>query len=429
MVDPDRPQQLAAVMSWRDEYQTGSFRGQAFRTEFHERSGGRRVVTHEFPGRDEPVTEDLGRLARGFAIDCWIAGADYRVGRDALVEALEAFGPGLLVHPFYGSMMVNVLSFRQTEDTNEGGMCRFSIDFAESGIQPDVPAQVDGAAVAGSEADEVLDEAAEEFEDDFDIADVADFVSDAAAELVTGAATLTQFVAAAQGGIGPALRAFDAGLRFLPDNIQSLLREPLRLGLAVVGLVSTVQALGNNGRVRIESFMAMTGFGDTLKRVIGTTPSRRRQADNQAAFVHLYTSAAAAELVRAASRTSFASYEDAAAMRERVSTQLDRLAMRAADAGQDARAEVFDRLRRAAVRDITQRGGTLARVHDLPINATQPALRIANRLYGTGPGAGGVDVRAADIAGRNRVRHPGFVPGGVTLKVLSAARPGAGNGR
>ena len=415
-------------MSWRDQYQPGSFRGAGFRTEYQERTGGRRVVSHEFPGRDDPVTEDLGRSQRSFSIDCWVAGHDYRADRDALIDALEAFGPGLLVHPFYGSMNVNVLTYRQTEDTDEGGMCRFTIEFVESGVAVAAAPEIDGAAIAGAEADDILAKAAGEFANDFDIGGVADFVSDAASTLVTGAANLTQFIAAAQGGIGPALRAFDAGLRFLPANIQSLLREPLRLGQAIVGLVSTVQALGSNGRVRVESFMGMTAFGDSLKPVIGSTPSRERQAANQAAFVHLYTAAAAAELVRAASRTSFASYEEAALMRDRVSARLDALATRAADAGQDDRAAVFDRLRRAAVRDITQRGGTLARVHDLPIGATQPALRVANRLYGTGPGSGGVDARAADIAARNAVRHPGFVPGGVTLRVLSAARPVAGDG-
>lgn len=418
-------------MSWREQYQQGSFRGASFRTEYHERSGGRRVVSHEFPGRDEPVTEDLGRSQRTFSIDCWVAGADYRADRDALIDALEAFGPGLLVHPFHGSMNVNVLAYRQTEDTEEGGMCRFSIELVESGVAVAVAPELDGAAIVGFEADDVLGSAPGDFAGSFDIGNVADFVADAAGDLVNGAAELTQFIAAAQGGIGPALRAFDAGLRFLPANIQSLLREPLRLGQAIVGLVSTVQALGSNGRVRVESFMGMTAFGESLKPVAGTTPSRQRQSDNQAAFVHLYTAAASAELVRAASRTSFASYEDAALMRDRVSARLDELAMRAADAGKDDRAAVFDRLRRAAVRDITQRGGTLARVHDLPIGATQPALRIANRLYGVGPGSGGVEARAADIAARNGVRHPGFVPGGVTLRVLSAARPaaGAGNGR
>ena len=170
-------------MSWRDQYQPGSFRGAAFRTEYHELSGGRRVVRHEFPGRDRPVTEDLGRSARSFSIDCWISGADYRAGRNALLDALDAFGPGLLVHPFHGSMMVNALTYSQTEDTEEGGMCRFSIEFAEAGVEVAVSAELDGAALAGSEADDVLAGAAGAFDNGFDIGNVADFVSDAAADL------------------------------------------------------------------------------------------------------------------------------------------------------------------------------------------------------------------------------------------------------
>ena len=143
-------------MSWRDQYQQGSFRGASFRTEYHERSGGRRVVSHEFPGRDDPVTEDLGRSQRTFSIDCWVAGADYRADRDALIDALEAFGPGLLVHPFHGSMNVNVLAYRQTEDTEEGGMCRFSIELVESGVAVAVAPELDGAAIVGFEADDVI---------------------------------------------------------------------------------------------------------------------------------------------------------------------------------------------------------------------------------------------------------------------------------
>jgi prophage DNA circulation protein len=48
---------------------------------------------------------------------------------------------------------------------------------------------------------------------------------------------------------------------------------------------------------------------------------------------------------------------------------------------------------------------------------TQPALVLAQRLYGD---PASVEARAAEIVARNKVRHPGFVPGGVALQVLSA---------
>ncbi|MEZ5709731.1 MAG: DNA circularization N-terminal domain-containing protein [Blastomonas sp.] len=402
-------------MSWRDEYQQGSFRGAPFKTQFHERSGGRRAFIHEFPGRDIPVAEDLGRKARAFTLDCFVAGEGYLAERNALIDALETAGPGLLIHPFHGQLQLVVMDYRQSEDSEEGGIARFSIDFAESGQPLAMPATFDGAAAVDSEAGLVATEAPQELARDFDVAAVAGFVEEEGGKLVSYAAELTQAVAAVHGGIGPALRAFDAGLRFLPANLQTLLRAPLALGQSVVGLVSAISALDGSPRLKVASFERLTEYGDGLKTVAVRTPSRQRQADNQAAFVHLFTSIAAAEMVRAASKVSFSSYEDAVELRERVAARLDLLAVRAADAGKDDRAARFDRLRRLAVRDIGQRGGNLARIYEHAIAATQPSLRIANRLYG----AQGVEARAGDIARRNRVRHPGFVAGGRTIRVTT----------
>ncbi|PTS90230.1 hypothetical protein DBR17_01670, partial [Sphingomonas sp. HMWF008] len=61
---------------------------------------------------------------------------------------------------------------------------------------------------------------------------------------------------------------------------------------------------------------------------------------------------------------------------------------------------------------------------------TEPALVIAARLYADPAQA---EIRAAEIVARNRVVHPGFVPGGVALQVLTpdlsgSNSTGAGNG-
>ena len=45
------------------------------------------------------------------------------------------------------------------------------------------------------------------------------------------------------------------------------------------------------------------------------------------------------------------------------------------------------------------------------------ALVIAQRLYGD---PARMEERAAEIVARNKVPHPGFVPGGAALQVLSA---------
>src|SRR6185437_9361631 len=122
-------------MSWRDNLRPGSFRGVAFLIDTGVSTQiGRRGQLHEYPLRDLPWAEDLGRRARRFAVNCLVIGSDYMTARDQLIAALEARGPGTLVHPYYGTMRVSVVDAVEVrEDTKDGGVARFRIPFAEAG--------------------------------------------------------------------------------------------------------------------------------------------------------------------------------------------------------------------------------------------------------------------------------------------------------
>ncbi|VWX62604.1 DNA circularization protein [Sphingorhabdus sp. 109] len=402
-------------MSWRDEYQPGSFRGAGFRTQRQETFGGRRIVTHEYPGRNDPTTEDLGARAKTYTLECHVLGNDYFADRDALQDALEGEGPGQMIHPWLGAMMLVVLDFTFTESTAEGGIAYFTVTFGEAGLAVDTPQAIDGRAQALSVADAIDAEAPGGFAGDFSIAGLPGFVETAADDIVNGAVAVTQFVAGVGGGVGPALRAFDATLRFLPDSLANLLRMPISLGQAIHNMVLAVSALQRTPRRKAAIFLEMIDYGEDLKPVLPITPARIRQRDNQDALIHLFRVLCASALVRAVADISFTSYDEAVAVRDRISDRFDILALAAADDGQDARADAFDRLRRAMVRDVTQRGGSLARIYDYRILSTQPALVIANRLYGHQNS----DQQADDIAMRNNIPHPGFIPGGASITVLS----------
>ena len=61
-------------------------------------------------------------------------GENYLQERDALIEALEAYGPGELIHPKYGMLNVVVLGRVSIRESHtEGGIARFAITFAEAG--------------------------------------------------------------------------------------------------------------------------------------------------------------------------------------------------------------------------------------------------------------------------------------------------------
>lgn len=121
---------------WRDRWQQAQFRGAIFFVEVGGRGGGRRVALHQYPKRDVPYAEDMGRTANSFTVQGYLIGPFYLDQRDALIEALEAAGPGLLRLPLpYRGSDVNVMvrQYSITEARERGGMCGIEMDFVEYG--------------------------------------------------------------------------------------------------------------------------------------------------------------------------------------------------------------------------------------------------------------------------------------------------------
>ena len=70
-------------MAWRDDYRPGSFRGVPFHLKSSSSTGGRRTVLNEFPLRDTPMTEDMGRRARQFQLNLTLIGVGLNRCRNA----------------------------------------------------------------------------------------------------------------------------------------------------------------------------------------------------------------------------------------------------------------------------------------------------------------------------------------------------------
>lgn len=401
-------------MSWRDQMRPGSFRGAAFRIRSADGEGGRRGEHHEFPERDTPWFEDMGRAARRWTIEAIVIGSDYMAARDALIAACEAKGPGTLVHPFLGTFNAVCTSHRFSESTAEGGMATFNIDFAEPGEPVVTEVRADTAAVASSQADQVEDVAPARFAAAFSVASMPAFVEDAAADLVHRVSDVAADIGLALGGGGAALRAFETGLSTLASGAIALVRSPLALGNTIVGLIQAVAAIASPPTVRVAALRRLMIEGIAFPPVIGSTPVRNQQRANQTAFARLVVTIAAAEAVRACSAVRFTSYDEAVRLRDTLQDDLDRAAMVAADAGDDASADALDSLRLIMVRDVTARGGSLDRLYAYVPQVTEPALVTARRLHSD---TSAVLARADELVERNRIRHPGFVPGGRAIEV------------
>jgi hypothetical protein len=149
------------IFSWRKKFRPASFKGALFYVEQQGRSSGRRTVLHQYPKRDIPYAEDMGREAIHYAMTGYLIQAplnpfrgdinfhnmhrDYDVNRDALESKLMEKSPGRLLDPYnptltlsgYGvgfPLLFMCEKYTITEARERGGYCTVEMSFVEAGM-------------------------------------------------------------------------------------------------------------------------------------------------------------------------------------------------------------------------------------------------------------------------------------------------------
>lgn len=377
-------------MTFREERELASFRGVSFRTSATGEAAGRRIVRHEFPDRDDPVLEDLGRRAREFTIEGHVLGDSYMAQRDRLLAALNAPGPGELIHPYRGKIRVSVLRSRVRESTSEEGLARFTMTFVEDreGLQPrgaeNTALRVQDRAAALSDA------ANADFTDNFNILQQAEFV-----------------VNAALAAISDGMQALEDVVEGVTGPVSAILRFPANAAAAVGGAFTRINAQIANAQSAYRLFQSMFNTGENDPDPGTATPSRKQQAANQDAVNDLLRNQALASAATAAMGIDYGStgelLEVRAGLLEGLDSQINA-------AGGDGIFLALSDLRAAVVRDFNARVQGLPPVVQFTPAQTLPALALAQSLYGDA-------ARESEIVTRNNIRRPLFVPGGIPLEV------------
>lgn len=383
-------------MSWRDRVDDarGSFRGAGFWVERASAQQGRRVQVHEYPLRDQPYAEDLGRRTREWTIECYLLGEDYDQERDALIEAIEQPGQGELVHPYYGRHPVVVTDFRVRETTREGGMARVSLSVMVADDAPRLPrATRDTQAQVREAADAVERSALEDFLERFETVDLA-----------------ADRVAQIQAHVDRTLERLDAVIGDVTGPLADVIRAPANFAGALLGAIGRIgDTVGEPGRA-LGLYEDLFTAGDEPRAVSVNAPAElRAQTEAVRATNDLVRRGAVTQAAREAADEDWLVADDATAARDTIIQGIDTLVVRER-IPDDALYADLSALRAAVVRDLDERGAELPRLTTYTPAGPLPALVIAQRLYG--------DARRADaICARNRIRHPGRVPGGEPLEV------------
>lgn len=384
-------------MSW-ERTSIATFRGVEFFVGTAERSGGRRTVVHEFPHRDRPFVEDLGRRARTFPVDGYVVGEDYQQARDALTAALEAHGPGELVHPYHGTFRVAVREFRVRESSSEGGIAYFSIDFVETEARPPAPTAAPNAADRLRASAELARAGVRE---EFLAAYQQTSLVDSAANMLRAATLRVNNVRSSIGRTAQQVATMQRRIDELLSSVQALVRAPSLLWAALVSLFDSLTA---------REAVAAYDF-DPGQRPPATTSSRRVEQGNFDALQAAIQRVAIIRAAEASTEEVYDSYETAVEARETIVMRLDHQV-------ETASAESFPailQLRADLTRAVPPPGADLPHLMKVTPPQTTPSLALAYQLYGTTA----LDVLERDLVRRNHIAHPGFLRGGVTLEVLS----------
>lgn len=417
------------MMSWRDEYQDPMYNGVAF--DYH---GGwikvgrmGRVVVLPAPGKKkspDPIPQDLGLDVREVFLRCSLSEPNVFKKRAAMMAAFEKPGIGELKHPTLRKTLKVVTYDRPTfgEDVDKrGGEVTFSMKFTVVGPRESSEiSYTDFRARLKNKSAFAVAAAVNDFVDKFDVGGVTSFVAQGARLTManlSGSLTALARPLVAVDNLGASLTA---SLATFDGALTNLVQLPSELASTYKGLFDQIRDTLGIGKTTVDLYKSQFGAGASLPPVDVATEQRRREAQNRAAALHFNRRLAIAFAAETAADVGYETLTDAIGDRDEMAGLCGDVLydVEPDDAGNDVAiaADVYSAFRdlRVAIHEhMTEVAASLPELVDYTPGVTQPAVVVAQRLYGDGR-------RWQEIVERNGIPHPLFVTGGQALKVVAS---------
>lgn len=402
-------------MTWKEKMQPASFRGVPFRVNDESGPVGRDVQVHEYPKKDVPYVEDMGRRTRTYRFTAYVVGAKCFEERDALLKALDEPGPGELVHPWYGRKTVTATNeCSVSHRVDEGGVVRFELVFVDTGKleNPKPVANTSQQLKAAAESVEIS--ALDRFQKALSVVDMARAKANSLASGVSG------IFGAVQGFMSPFTSLFGT----VSGLLDTVMNAPGNLAGMLLGSLRDITRGFSSFGGSVSDVRSSASAVPALAAI--PSPPGTDAAALQTAVVNLFQDVAIANALRDAAEMPIAVSppiqrvdapaldvqvaapavvdetpvaDDVIGARDAISEAIWEVALQS-DAKHFA---VLTDARHALEAHLAQVARAGVRLTTYTPNATVPALVLAYSRYG--------DARRADeIVARNRLVYPGFVP-------------------
>lgn len=408
-----------------------SFRGVPFEVTSGSLRAGRRTVVHEYPQRDKPYVEDLGKATRQITIEAFVVGDDYIARGTALLAEIEKPGSGALIHPWLGEMTVTVTSVSELKFDTGLGTAYLTFVATEAGDLEFPATGADTQSAALEAADGLELSAVSKFVDSIDLSIVSEYIDAALSGAlldvlgVVGGAEIAKAFGFATGVADLASK----GLALISKDPKVFAQKLAgALGLSKWATTATAwsrvakqlrnlasdEKLSSGTRAKIEADRDRLPLSDTQKAAM-TNRAAVESLTRQLLLAQVVgvsaligtskdTSAPGAMVTAAASpfveQESIQSYDDLIEVRNELLEVLDQELLMETD---DEMYQAIEKARTAVFEAVTERANAQSRLITVTPPDIMPAVVLAYDYHDDAN-------RDREIALRNGIDHEGFCP-------------------
>ncbi len=413
--------QSQVARDWLKTLWPASYKGVPFFVEQDKEPGSRRIVEHEIPMRDDPYLEDLGEGVRHYDVTAYVASDSADVDAASVIAVCATRGPGALVLPTHGPILVRCLTFERNRSKDKHGYIGLSLSFTRQGAASALVSVAKLANLVFVAADSTALSAALSFADATLTSAQPDYVVDAATGGVQNNAAALEAVRTSAPVDAATSSAQRTEIKSIFDAADTVTDTPVigagsyqttagqnanspAVDLAA-RLVASARALGK----AMPPADAIAQFEEvfTANQVVVpaptyVTPGTLQAVANEEAANQLLRMAALISYAEAIARVTLADRPAAITLRANVAEYFESELVRV-NAADIALAHAIMTLRDGVIDYLSRAVLNLAPVKSIEANLSMPSLFWAWRLYQD-------PARSSELVARNALAHPSFMP-------------------
>ncbi|MBQ9236111.1 MAG: DNA circularization N-terminal domain-containing protein [Alphaproteobacteria bacterium] len=404
------------------EYRKASYKGIEFEVDSRSFTGGRRLQVHEYPNKDVPYTEDLGKKADNYAVTAFVLGSDYESKRDSLKKACLDGEAGTLIHPDYGSIEVKCDSITVKETKDQGGMAVFELVFIEAGEKAIPETSIDLSESVLGASGNMLSSAKDNFSKAFKIASGVAEITALVGGIATSATSALNSIGSgldyAEGLTGSVTSAMNkvvdaASLALsLKTNAKSLLNTPSALAAQMDAVFSVVTSLAGKKPEAFKTVRNLASGTNASESVSTSNTDAVAEKQSMQQLEQLTKQIVIAKEAEIITEIEFENADEATSILESFVSDTEEVELFEDIEPSNEVMQSLREVREAVVQYVREIILELPRTKTVTLSEKTPSLVLAYDLY--------EDLsRADEICKKNKIPYPAFVPADKDLRVLT----------